>query len=652
MKLHLVVLWVFPCAISTNDIFDAPDRLFETLYTEGLYCMFTGNLEQSKPGKGVWETLHPTRVAILSLCGDKGKTLFGFLLASAQSLPDSVQEVTYSGRLCDIANELGWSPDTVKRYVAVFRAMHLVSHFHDRRQERAMLRLPLGPYPPLTNFALLDDLIFRTRTKQRQLAMRVKQRYLAHFGDPTQGYSQEVRTGFQALRVILEEEHLEPLKRQRLQLKLADLLSQCLPREHAQGDRNLSWGETRTSPLLPVSGSTSTVGDSSIVFVSSPLSSPPLAGKNLLLQGDVHAQPGDPALPQSTFSHDTTGLTGDEHEMLGDLTSPLAPCQPGEREDLKLAMGDVRRRMPVQVLERHQSQEDPKGQQGDLALPSHAFLVQEAVRLEDPKQQQGDVVTGRANGPVPEREAQGDLGPSEGDLIGHEYIHLASEDAHVGDLQQQIVLTEGDPLPETPENRQAAAPLTYNVSYLIQNITSNYVIRKQLAQFLASVLEQHHMENGYPTFSKYLKAFTRYAPEVIGRAFLVTMVLLHRKHWQVECAGALFTKQCKVLSGALPLTHYTLDEVEAWVRAWGDLPYADLPRVLAFPAPVRPLPAPLVTANRLAPSLPVPSGSGGWDSIPPRKRGRTYGMQYTGKPTVRKGFNTTGPARPPHLENT
>src|SRR5213078_1431718 len=87
-----------------------------------------------------------------------------------------------------------------------------------------------------------------------------------------------------------------------------------------------------------------------------------------------------------------------------------------------------------------------------------------------------------------------------------------------------------------------------------------------------------------------------------GRAFLATLVLLHRKHWRVEKPGATFTDQCRILSGQMPLASYTLDEVESWLEAWGNLPYAELITTLATPVP-EPAPSPpaqLVTGSREA----------------------------------------------------
>lgn len=175
-----------------------------------------------KPG-GLWEHLDASRREVVQLCGEKGMALFTFLLSSSMIMPGREDMAIFSlQRLSDVALQLGWSPDTVKRYVAVFRATNLVQHYHDRRRE-VTLHIPLGPYTPLTNFTALDELIGK-RKKQQQLALKVKTRYIVRFGDPTQAHSDETRAKLDALKAILDDEHLEPLKRQRLQIKIADLL--------------------------------------------------------------------------------------------------------------------------------------------------------------------------------------------------------------------------------------------------------------------------------------------------------------------------------------------------------------------------------------------------------------------------------------------
>jgi hypothetical protein len=208
---------------------------------------------------------------------------------------------------------------------------------------------------------------------------------------------------------------------------------------------------------------------------------------------------------------------------------------------------------------------------------------------------------------------------------------------------QQAVLKSGDS--ERCESLEVLPDdlLTYNVNYLINNSSDN-VIRKRLAQFLGKTLE-----NNSNAFQAYLKIFKEFEPKVIGRAFLTTMVLLHHEHWTIHRPGGFFTTQCRALSGQADLKGYTLDDVEGWLRTWGNFPYSELLVALAAPPPRQQpvVPATLLTTPRQV--LPAPQGLLGHGGANNRKK-RTYGMYYTGLPSGRKEFNTLGPARPPQQE--
>ena len=192
------------------------------------------------PGGGRrWDQLDVSRrEAVQHICGEKGIALFSFLLESSTMMEPNQEEcVVFSLQsLHDVAVQLGWSPDTVKRYVAVFRAVNLVHHHHDCRRE-VKLRLPLGPYIPLTNFSALDDLTGK-RKKLRQLALKVKMRYIAYFGETTQTRTSEMQQTLREVKAMLDNERLEPLKRERLQMKIADMLTRLIGKDHVVGDLN------------------------------------------------------------------------------------------------------------------------------------------------------------------------------------------------------------------------------------------------------------------------------------------------------------------------------------------------------------------------------------------------------------------------------
>lgn len=529
-------------------------------------------------GGGPWERLDASRRKIVELCGEKGKALFLFLLESSTIMPGQDDVAVFSQqRLCDVALQLGWSPDTVKRYVAVFRAVNLVHHYHDCRRE-VRLHIPLGPYVSLTNFTVLDELIGK-RKKQRQLALKVKTHYIMRFGDPTQTHSDEMRTKLQELTAILDNEHLEPLKRQRLQMKIADLIAH-FAKGYFMGDSKHLLGDQPATPERQKPGTSFDEGGSNETMEAFCLAKRGAQRKEPGHEGDSNGQQGDSTISTSSTSGRDTRQVGDSNQQLGDST-PYALRQ-----------------------------------QGHYAQATQYKL--------------------------------GDSNQPQGDLTAQDRVQSSQKEGQMGDSKVQVVLKKGDSNLQAVVEVNANTPYTYNITYLINNITGDNVIRKRLAQFLASVLEKSEYENGYPTFSKYLKAFKLYSPDVIGRAFLATMFLLHRKNWQTS-PGATFTNQCKVLSGQKPLAHYTLDDVEEWLRIWGHLPYPELIVAMAAPPPAQQLPEPaalITTPRQDSPaSHGLPGYTGGGASI---KKKRTYGLQYTGRPiTVNKGtHNLSGPTRP------
>jgi hypothetical protein len=496
-------------------------------------------------------------------------------------------------RLYDVALQLGWSPDTVKRYVAVFRALGLVLHYHDRRRE-VTLHIPLGPYTPLTNFTALDELTNK-RQKQQQLALKIKTRYIVRFGDPSRMHSVEMRTSLQELKAILDDEPLEPLKRQRLQIKIADLFTQ-------------------------LAGKTD-VGDLNQRVVTSQEGTDVLHAGGSKSEGDPNADQGD----------------------LKPLLSPTLPPQSEPQGDSKRALGDQDPQHTIHSPLQREHLGDSKRTLGDLEqtialTPAHADLPQG-----DPNADQGDFISSSTSPTTTSSRAQvSSLGDSEKPSGDFKLSSPLSADT-MGDQIGTVVQKLGD------SNVNLANVNTYNVNFIINNINGGNVIRKKIAQFLASKLEELEFENGYPTFSKYLRAFHRYSPEVIGRAFLATMVLVHRKRWKKVNRGATFTNQCKILCGQMPLAHYTLDDVESWLQSWGNLPYSDLIDAIAAPLPKEQPeePAALVTAPRQETSGrrngPLSSGT-------KSTRGkRTYGLQYTGRPvTINKGTHNLGSPTPPN----
>jgi hypothetical protein len=515
-----------------------------------------------KPG-GVLERLDASRREVVQLCGEKGMALFTFLLSSSMLMPGQEDMATFSPKsLSNVALQLGWSPDTVKRYVAVFRATNLLQHYHDHRRE-VRLHIPLGPYIPLTNFTALDELIGR-RKKQQQLARSFKTRYIVRFGDPTQTHSDETRAELDALKAILDDEHLEPLKRQRLQIKIADLLTHFA--EKAENSR---------------------VGDPN----------------NVLDEGKAVQEREPPSTGQD--SGDPNGVQ-----------EVLCSAKPSRCGDLEGQQGDPLQQHPISSPLGPELQGDQNCHQED---PTHSHIVHTEVLSSTQEVPQGD----------PNQKLGDSL------LLSHAQQPLATNP--LGDSDSLVVQRSGDPHQQVTEGDL----LTYNVNSLINDIPTDNAKRKQVAEFLGKVLE-----DDANTFRKYLKLFTQYKPEVIGRAFLCTMVLMHREHWSIHRPGGFFTSQCWALSGQTDLNGYTLEEVEEWLSAFGDLSYGDLLSALTAAPTPKPASVSLHQTGSASGVKKSDPSSFGANHIVARKK-RTYGMHFTGLPSERRGFNTTGSLTPP-----
>jgi hypothetical protein len=121
--------------------------------------------------------------------------------------------------------------------------------------------------------------------------------------------------------------------------------------------------------------------------------------------------------------------------------------------------------------------------------------------------------------------------------------------------------------------------ITYSANTLIDTINKN-VKRIEVAQFLASVLENSEYEQNCPTYSKYLTLFKKHSPETIGKAFVATMVLLYQKGWTMKNKGALLTKLCKILDGKITDAKYSLPDIERWFADWRHLDYIELVKTL------------------------------------------------------------------------
>ncbi len=570
-----------------------------------------------------WERLDTSRHEIVQLCGEKGMALFTFLLSSSMIMSEREDVAVFSNsRLSDVALQLGWSPDTVKRYVAVFRALNLVQHYHDQHRE-VTLHIPLGPYPHLTNFTGLDELM-RTRKKQQQLARSVKTRYIMRFGDPTQAYSPEIHYELAELKAILDNEHLEPLKRQRLQIKIADLLIRAAGTRVGDLNHVLNTSEAVQERRLP--DNVRDVGDSNGVQEVT-------SHTRVIRQGDLNHSTGDSLQQPSVSLSPIKQPLGDLNRKQGDKAHVLAlasPSQPEQVGDLGRRMGDSKQPFPL----RTDPLGDSKERMGDEACVIASASTPQSERLGDSKKRMGDPIPSPITPASKSTVTQAPPSEDRQEQMGDSKQPFPLQADTLGDEQERM----GD------SEELVDGLLTYNVNvnYIINNISKDNVIRKRLAQFLGEKLEDDRN-----AFKKYLHIFKQYESKIIGRAFISTMVLMHREHWSLDRPGGFFTAQCRALSGQANLKGYSENDVEEWLRLWGDLPYDDLLRALTAPpaAKLPPVPSSAV-ANRSTPASLMKNAEN--RSLPRIQQKRTYGMHYTGLAAGRPGFNSTGSLTPPH----
>lgn len=543
------------------------------------------------------ERVDPHTLELLErLFGTKGLQFLAAFLRLAEAKQHALADlgvadcaVITTKTIRELAKRIGWGYDTTEKYLVVLCALQFLSK--EKSAQGITYSFPLHRYTPQqTSLDALETVIKRYRPKVQSFARKAKKRLLVSL--------------------------------------------------HGQ-----------KSPILPVVARESLPPAFDLPAVEEDIAR--IMGEEL----------GNGLLPQRLLLRITGALRYRCH-----LDTPQIPAQYGDQV--------------ASVLPDASPFSEPKGDSasGSLPLESSASKNGDSVAFSLPQQSPVSEHTGdfpslnespistKGNSFVALVSRNGRLDPEKGRLSPQKGDSplMASEPASPekspfseqnGD-SEQVISSEngrfsaetGDFPSESPEVC-VSAPYTYNVSYLITTITKgDNVIRKRIAQFLAKTLEKSDYENGYPTFSKYLKAFKQYTPEVIGRAFLVTMVLVHGRGWQVDSLGATFTTQCKILSGQKPLATYTLDEVEEWMRSWEHLAYPDLLAAVAAPAIAQPDPEPASLIPGSQKGAPKTSGYLGRQTY--KKGNRTYGMHYTGEATIlNKGTNNWGSPGPPSGKN-
>lgn len=162
----------------------------------------------------------------------------------------------------ELAKKIHWGYDTTHKYVVVFCALNLL--VKRRSEGRIQLLFSLKQYTPPPTSKALDDLISKSRPKVRQFATRVKHRCILYNiiqreETKQEGHSTLEQQLLQQLQSILQAEHIDQARRQRLTMRISsEILSKLIVPSSA------------VENLLPQSGLSSEQGKTS-GNISSPI---------------------------------------------------------------------------------------------------------------------------------------------------------------------------------------------------------------------------------------------------------------------------------------------------------------------------------------------------------------------------------------------
>jgi hypothetical protein len=124
----------------------------------------------------------------------------------------------------ELAKKIHWGYDTTHKYVVVFCALNLL--VKSRSEGRIQLLFSLKQYTPPPTSKALDDLISKSRPKVRQFATRIKHRCILYDiiqreETKGEGYSTLEQQLLQQLQSILQAEHIDQARRQRLTMRIS-----------------------------------------------------------------------------------------------------------------------------------------------------------------------------------------------------------------------------------------------------------------------------------------------------------------------------------------------------------------------------------------------------------------------------------------------
>jgi hypothetical protein len=142
--------------------------------------------------------------------------------------------------LRELAKKIHFGYDTTHKYVIVFCALNLLVKV--RQEGRIQLLFPLQHYAPPPTTQALDKLIKYSRPKVRQFATRVKQRcilygIISENGSQHKEYSTTEQQLLRQLYAIIQDEKIEPAKRQRLFKRISsEIISDLFDPSNSSGN--------------------------------------------------------------------------------------------------------------------------------------------------------------------------------------------------------------------------------------------------------------------------------------------------------------------------------------------------------------------------------------------------------------------------------
>ncbi len=225
--------------------------------------------DNSEPSGVAQERMDPYTLEIVQRLFPRGIQFLALLLRYAlvkqfalPGWPEAVDAAMIQVQsLRVLAKRIGWSYDTVEKYVIVFCALGLL--YKERSRTAITLYFPLGRYTPPASLDLLDEIEQDYRPKAQQFAKRVRRRFVATFSAlPVSPAPADASAGVPApfdlpgtlldIERTLREEgvQLAPQQQQRIRIKITGVLRSRCTQAVLPAESRLSSEETDDSLWL------------------------------------------------------------------------------------------------------------------------------------------------------------------------------------------------------------------------------------------------------------------------------------------------------------------------------------------------------------------------------------------------------------------